>query len=446
MADHAGSSKGQHWQKELGGVVNTLVEGGTVEPPSFSPQSPISPSLWTHGGLEESPATVLDDVGGKADIAANKQESWIRVPRQAGASPVETQEALRSYGQPEKRYGWLGKLGEGGSGEVLLVKDHLMNRRVAMKRIRLTSFYNAQRFLQEVRVISRLEHPNIVPVYDVGVDREGCHFFTMKFVEGDTLASVIKKLKDGHAGTHKLYPWERRVRIFLEILKAIHYAHDQGVLHLDLKPSNIMLGAYGEVVVMDWGSSRHLDNATAPEQRSSPDMEIPQTLEGTLLGTPAYMSPEQALGQRKELDRRSDIYSLCVLFYEFLCLRHYLEHKQNLQELLFAIVSEQPTPADTMLATGQGRVPRDLWFILQKGLYKDRQLRYASVAEMITELEQHLAGRPSIHCPSTLLKRWALDYAKFLDTYRTTGVVIAVGVIVLVAMGIYQFGEWLGKF
>ncbi len=368
-------------------------------------------------------------------------DAWMRLARNP-EDPDAAEQMLRWHSDVEKRYSMVRKLGEGGSGEVLLVFDKLLQRQVALKRLQMKEAHFTKRFIQEIRIVSQLEHPNIVPLYDAGLDREGRAFFSMKYVEGETLEEVILRLRNGDPVSHHSYPFERRARIFLDVLHAVYFAHQHNIIHRDIKPSNIMLGRHGEVMVMDWGSAKEEADLQGTKPPSAGTF---QTRAGALVGTPAYMSPEQALGKRENLDPRSDIYSLCVLFYEFLTLRHYLEHKQNVQEILFAIVSEEPIAADTIKMPLQGNPPRNLWWFIQKGLRKDPENRYASVHDMIPLLEKYLEGRIDIHCPSTLVKRLALNYAKFLDTYRASGVLIALVVFALFCIGIFQVGSWLGK-
>ncbi|MBK6534374.1 MAG: serine/threonine protein kinase [Deltaproteobacteria bacterium] len=125
------------------------------------------------------------------------------------------------------------------------------------------------RFAQEVRTIGSLEHPNIVPVHDVGIDEEGKHYFVMKYVEGETLESVIEKLQAHDPATERRFPIEARAQLFLGILRAVQYAHARGIIHRDIKPANIMVGPYGEVMLMDWGLARPVRVAERPGSRTT---------------------------------------------------------------------------------------------------------------------------------------------------------------------------------
>ncbi|RYE94543.1 MAG: serine/threonine protein kinase [Myxococcales bacterium] len=312
------------------------------------------------------------------------------------------------------RYQTRKKLGEGGVGEVHLALDNDIERSVAVKRLRpgLQGTSALSRFVEEIRTVGQLEHPGIVPVHDVGLDEEGQFYFVMKYVDGQTLEQLIEKLAAGDAESHRHFPFERRVEIFKGILEAMAYAHDRGIVHRDLKPANIMVGPYGEVVVMDWGLAKKVgqpsvsDLPAADEAASAGDVQrshrLHETRVGSLLGTPFYMSPEQARGQHSTLDQRSDIYSLSVLFHEFLLLRHLLHGRSDLAQVIHAVVSEEATVHGDWTSPHQSPVPADLRHFVLKGLQKDPAKRYATVHEMLERLERRAAGDIPCECPVTL--------------------------------------------
>jgi len=221
------------------------------------------------------------------------------------------------------RYRLLDRIARGGMGVVYAAQDENLQRRVALKVLDLpgTGGDLANRLIREARVLAALEHPGIVPVHDVGTLADGRVFYTMKFVEGQRLDKYIESVTS----------FPDRLRIFLRICDAVAFAHARGVLHRDLKPPNIMVGPFGEVLVMDWGLAKIL-HREASSRADEPDPEVtvfekPQqhasavaateisvvTGHGTVMGTPGYMSPEQACGDVERLDARSDIYSLGAL-------------------------------------------------------------------------------------------------------------------------------------
>jgi eukaryotic-like serine/threonine-protein kinase len=315
---------------------------------------------------------------------------------------------------PQPRYLLEQHLGRGGMGEVEAVLDNDIGRLVAVKRRRvgLEDAAGLARFADEIRTVGQLEHPNIVPIHDVGVDDLGRHYFVMKYIQGETLADVVRRLKAGDPETHASYGFEERVRIFRGVLEAVHFAHDAGILHRDLKPANIMVGEHGEVTVLDWGLARPLD-PDQPEPEGSPHTiptpaadtgeRLSDTRAGQVLGTPAYMSPEQARGE--PLDARSDIYALCVIFHEFVGLEHYLHAYQDSQAMIAGVQQVEPKLLKIPRNSAQGQVPMDLLWFVHAGLHKDRAQRYASVAAMLHRLDERAEGRIPIQCHVTLTQR-----------------------------------------
>jgi serine/threonine-protein kinase len=210
-------------------------------------------------------------------------------------------------------------LGQGGMGEVLLATDEHIGREVAIKRIRAADPTNEElsRFVREARVQGRLEHPAVVPVHDLGIDREGRPYFVMKRLAGTDMSELLKRLRDGkepdEAGRRRLL-----LRAFAEVCLAVEFAHSRNIIHRDLKPANIMLGDFGEVYVLDWGVAR--TSAEAEEGAAPPSgsydlrLDTGDTRVGTVLGTPPYMAPEQLAGDRA--GPAADIYALGCILYE----------------------------------------------------------------------------------------------------------------------------------
>jgi serine/threonine-protein kinase len=326
------------------------------------------------------------------------------------------------------RYREEARLGAGGLGEVTLAIDEDIGRQVAIKRLHEgESEDSLMRFVDEVQVMGRLDHPNIVPVHDVGCDPNGRLYFVMKRLDGDTLEAIIERLRDGDPETHRKFPLSVRHEIMMSVLRALQFAHAKKIIHRDLKPSNIMIGKFGEVSVVDWGIAKRLDDplsAALDTTTRAPDdvgdgvsARRPfRTRVGTLLGTPAYMSPEQARGDNQLLDERSDIFSISVVFYEFLTLKHPFEGKTDLNSLLEAIRSEEVTPV-VAFTSASTRLSVELSNFIQRGLAKQREDRYESVGEMIETLHDVVDGSFPVTCPVTLMKQFLLFLTRIIDRH-----------------------------
>ncbi|MFO0653240.1 MAG: serine/threonine-protein kinase [Polyangiales bacterium] len=342
-------------------------------------------------------------------------------------------------------------LGRGGVGEVLLARDNDIDRPVAIKRLlpELDDLGIVARFVDEIRVHGSLDHPNIVPVHDVGVDAEGRFYYVMKFVEGETLEDIIEKLMKGDAEYHARYPFERRVEIFRQVLRGVQYAHARGVVHRDLKPANVMVGRYGEVLVMDWGLARriHADAPKFPTDDVSKTLTAPKaageqpsarmrTMAGSLLGTPAYMSPEQARGDNDRVDERSDIYSLCVMFHELLTLEHYLSGKSTVAACLVGVQSDEVPFASSLTNKHQAIVPADLGHFIRHGVSKNPSERYRSVTEMLDRLQRIEDGHCPVECPATMMKRMSTETAHAVDRRPFVVLGAVVTAIALALMGL----------
>ncbi|MDB4927666.1 MAG: Serine/threonine protein kinase PrkC, regulator of stationary phase [Myxococcaceae bacterium] len=380
---------------------------------------PVAPS----GTLSDDGPTVAvrmpppDSFGADATMAA--EDLRFSLPRVSDAGPRGTvlplwQGGAAVFRAGQLRYERLRALGEGGMGEVALARDHDIDRRVAIKRLR-PEHANASallRFAQEVRTIGSLEHPNIVPVHDVGVDEEGKHYFVMKYVEGDTLETIIERLQARDPATERRFPLEVRAQVFLGVLRAVQYAHARGIMHRDIKPANIMIGPYGEVMVMDWGLARPVRNAelaALPDDHSRPVDGAASSLEtqhGAVMGTPHYMSPEQARGETDQINERSDVYSLSVMFHELMSLRHYLDGKNGVHAVLAAVATVKDRSVVEWVADAAATgAPMEYLHFIRKGVSARASDRYADAGQMAGELEDILSGRIKVQCHISGTKR-----------------------------------------
>jgi serine/threonine protein kinase len=305
------------------------------------------------------------------------------------------------------RYRLIAQVARGGMGVVYAAEDQRLERRVALKVLEVPGNGGdlANRLMREACVLARLEHPGIVPVHDAGTLADGRAFYAMKFVEGKRLDRYIESLPS----------IPDRLRIFMSICDAVAFAHARRVLHRDLKPANVMVGPFGEVLVMDWGLAKILKDALDPEPittdlakpelriagtssaaaldnsdtaNTSPDATTsPNTGHGSVLGTPGYMSPEQSRGEIDLLDARSDIFALGAL------LRYLLSEKQA--------------------AHSPNRPDRSLEAICAKACAPARDTRYSAVRELAADVSRYLNGLPVAAHRESIFEKAARFYRRY---------------------------------
>ncbi len=327
---------------------------------------------------------------------------------------------------------------KGGLGQVSIALDEELHREVAFKEIQdrvADSSEHRQMFVREAEITGRLEHPGIVPIYGLGQYADGRPFYAMRFIKGDSLDEAITRF---HAADQtKRDPGERSLALrellgrFLDVCNAISYAHSRGVLHRDLKPGNIMLGEYGETLVVDWGMSKSLDRDE--DSPSGIDTLVPfesgsaPTAQGSVKGTPQYMSPEQAEGRIDELGPATDVYALGATLYAVL-------------------TGQPPFPRDDigkiMSAVKEGRfkkprevkpnVPRALESICLRAMAVQPVNRYTTVTAMADDVKHWLGDEPVLAHRESLGERLTRLERRYRTLIRTAGV--ALGVISLVAV------------
>jgi len=290
------------------------------------------------------------------------------------------------------RYSEFEPIARGAKAELRSCWDPMMGRRVAMKTL-LQDFARdvteQRRFLREARVTAQLQHPNTVPVYEIGRYDGDCLYFTMKCIAGEDLFKVLQRLSWKDTTTREAFPRERLVESVIQACQACAYAHAHGVVHRDLKPENIWLGSFREVVVLDWGVSKvwgasAVDEDQGPMSDSDLDQEVsPLTRVGQRPGTPLYMSPEQVLG-KSSLDERTDIFSIGVVLYELLSFREPFRGR-TVRQTFENILHEDPLPLSE--AVPELCVPASLEKIVEKSLAKQPERRFQSMVELIDALD-----------------------------------------------------------
>ena len=345
------------------------------------------------------------------DKTINENTVQHQLAHGAGAETISLADNILTRDQ-DRKYKLRSEIARGGMGLVMEAHDINLHRGVAMKVLldpHTASKQRILRFIEEARITAQLQHPGIVPIHEIGVDKNGNVFYTMKHVTGRTLKEILKKLKEGKTETVAEYPINRLLNILKRVCDAVAYAHSKGVVHRDLKPDNIMIGDYGEVMVLDWGLAKlmkHHENGNI-ERTISPDVEttkelrkdiesirhgsseIMVTMEGNVIGTPGYMAPEQARGQIGRIDERSDVYSLGAILYHILKLEPTVrcDTTARRQDVLEKIRTNRIEPLKE-----NKRATKSLIAITMKALSLRPKDRYGTVKSFQSDLDAYMGG------------------------------------------------------
>ncbi len=299
---------------------------------------------------------------------------------------------------PEERLEIESRAASGGMGTIDVAVDRALDRRIAVKTLHTHLRSNdaaVRMFLREARLTGLLDHPHIVPVYDIGERNGEQLYFSMKLVEGQTLSDVIRALPRGPLDTSTLYGL---LDVLTKVCDALAFAHSRGVLHCDIKPANIMVGEFGQVYLMDWGIARLVPNelapasspspASSPGPRATPPPHASAT-DHSIIGTPCYMSPEQARGDRDKLDARSDVFLLGSVLYELLTRRPPYASSDRTETLSLAANGSFPAPRKI---AKDGGVAPELERIVLRAMAKNPDARYPSVVSLRDDLQRFMRG------------------------------------------------------
>ncbi|OGV34786.1 MAG: hypothetical protein A2020_09700 [Lentisphaerae bacterium GWF2_45_14] len=333
-----------------------------------------------------------------------------------------------------EKFSKLKTIGSGGTATIISAYETALGREVAIKVLRTEYRKNSkylERFIREARATAQIEHPNIVPIHEIGVLDSAGIFFTMKRVNGETLKDIIEKIYLGNQRYIGEYPQRRLLEIFSSACQGVAFAHSRGIIHRDLKPENIMVGDYGEVLVLDWGLVKHIKEIESESGTQNPEniqldlkKDGTKTVDGAISGTPLFMSPEQAIGDTKSIDQKTDIYSLGTILYSILT-------------LCGAPFDDTLDPAEILNRVEKGdfvrpkkrapkvKISRELEAICLKAMSTSKHDRYPDVKSMIADIRNYQYGFTVSACATP---QWA-KFWKLMLRHPVISSVVAVAVI-----------------
>lgn len=345
-------------------------------------------------------------------------------------------------GERMGRYLLCSEHARGGFGLVWRAEDEALGREVALKQLSGQLLVHAgyrQRFIAEARIAAQLQHPGIVPVYDIGDPPEGEPYYTMKLVRGETLAAAIKRFhEEKRSAGEQAVEQLQLLNAYLAVTRAVAYAHSRHVIHRDLKPDNILLGSFGETVLLDWGLAKVLQGekeTVEPVPAGSGSLPADATQAGTIMGTPAYMAPEQASGHIDQVDQRSDVYALGAILYQLLTGRAPFQGHTT-EDVLRQVIRDEPVRPRQVRAN----VSVALEAICLRALNKDPSRRYPEAALLAQELERYLADEPV----EAYREPWWETAFRWSRRHRTLVAATCVGLIltmVVAAVGLFVWQE-----
>ncbi|NQZ59015.1 MAG: serine/threonine protein kinase, partial [Lentisphaeraceae bacterium] len=339
-------------------------------------------------------------------IVTLNEENFIRLD--------ETQHSAEDLLDRHDKYKITAMIAEGGMACVFHAKDKNCRRQVALKIIKHERQGQPEfthRFIEEAQIAAQLDHPNILPVYDLSINQEGIPYYAMKLVKGKTLEKILSDLKTNNKETTKEYHLSKLLQIFSKICEAVSFAGSRGVVHRDLKPANIMIGEYGQVFIMDWGIAKVLSSSDILEDSAHKLEELidsisrddrcktSETMHGQALGTPGFMAPEQVISSPFSIDIRTDVYALGGILYNILSLEQpHAEKdvkeifKNKLDGIIPSLKRRNYHSKNKLNHIPGGKIPTSLIAVTQKAMALLPHQRYDSPSELQTDIEAYTNG------------------------------------------------------
>ncbi len=373
---------------------------------------------------------------------------------EAAAAAADFKEVKKTFdirnSVPSSHFTHVRTIGLGGVGLVISAHDPNLDRDVAVKMLRGESknkLPDIERFVREARATANIEHPNVIPVHEMGVMDEVGVYFTMKKVKGDDFNTVIENLKNGDKAYCEKYTRLYLLEIFINICNGVSFAHNKRIIHRDLKPHNILIGDYGEVLVMDWGLAKYLDSKEEDKYRDVPGGKINRhfhvdssmTTDGTISGTPNYMPPEQADGKVLELDERSDIYSLGAILYQILTYSPPF-NDEDVYKVLADV--QRGNFIHPKRRCPDFKIPCELEAVCLKAMSLDKSKRYQNVQELIKDIRNYIEGfSVSAHPDSLFVKfrKLCLRHPVISSTTAAAAFIVVTGFLMLKLILFIQF-------
>ncbi len=357
--------------------------------------------------------------------------------------------------QVEGKYSVIDQVGSGGMKNILRVNDRDTSRKIAMAVIKDDNQTDntLNRFVHEARIAANLQHPNIIPIYDIGVDNNNSPFFTMKLIAGKSLSNILEQLSKNNLEYIEKYSLLHLLQIFQKVCDAIAYAHSKDIIHLDLKPENIQVGEFGEVLVLDWGLAKQIQKSEDKRQttedkrqttedkrqtaedkslrtdnkKQKAETKIEFTMDGVVKGSVGYMAPEQAAGLNNKKDFRTDIFSLGAILYSILTLKRPID-ADNIDTAIMQTVEGQFLPPS--LRAKKRMIPATLEAITLKAMTLVPEERYQSVSKLEKDIDAYLCGFITSVEEASFLKLFVL----FIKRHKAISAVISACFILVILL------------